>query len=323
LKFKILFSTLIILLVVNIPNSFAEELELFTTSKVYSPEQYLQVYGKGLPEENLIIRVFAPDETIAKFDQITTNFDGTFNYALLTWPEPSTDFSYGTYTVELISTEQNGVSKKIDVKFSSTTELLDVAVERFVNTLVFAPETAAKGHPIRVFVQTTSDGLLIGNEPSKLLDTTHVHLPSGVSVPLSNSFMTLHQGLYYVDYTPIEEGTHVFHVVAFSQGTTSHGSAATTVLSQDLGGISDQIIKLNSVLDQTSDELEILKSEISGFDTTLEYASTQIDENIGTFALSAKSISESSAQLNALLLPIIASVGLIVALQIAILARRR
>ncbi len=323
MKFKILFSTLIILLLTNVQNSFAEELELFTTSKVYSPEQYLQVYGKGLPEENLIIRVFAPDETIAKFDQITTNFDGTFNYALLTWPEPSTDFPYGTYTVELISTEQNGVSKKIDVKFSSTTELLDIPVERFVNTLVFAPETAAKGQPIRVFVQTTSDGLLIGNEPSKLLGTTHVHLPSGVSVPLSNSFKTLHQGLYYVDYTPIEEGTHVFHVVAFSQGTTSHGSAATTVLSQDLGGISDQIVKLNSVLDQTSVELEILKSEISGFDTTLEYASTQIDENIGTFALSAKSISESSAQLNALLLPIIASVGLIVALQIAILARRR
>ena len=322
MKFKILFSISIVLLLVNISSSYSEGLELFTNSKVYSPEHILQVYGNGLPEENLIIRLFAPDETIAKFDQIITDKDGSFNYGLLTWPEPSTDFPYGTYTVEVISTEQ-GISKKIDVKFSSTTDLLDVTVERFVNTLVFAPETAAKGHPIRVFVQTTSDGLLIGNEPSELLGTTHVHLPSGVSVTLSNSFKTLHQGLYYVDYTPIEEGTHVFHVVAFSQGTTSHGSAATTVLSQDLGGISDQIVKLNSVLDQTSDELEILKSEISGFDTTLEYASTQIDENIGTFALSAKSISESSAQLNALLLPIIASVGLIVALQIAILARRR
>ena len=322
MKFKILFSISIVLLLVNIPSSYSEGLELFTNSKVYSPEHILQVYGNGLPEENLIIRLFAPDETIAKFDQIITDKDGSFNYGLLTWPEPSTDFPYGTYTVEVISTEQ-GISKKIDVKFSSTTDLLDVTVERFVNTLVFAPETAAKGHPIRVFVQTTSDGLLIGNEPSELLGTTHVHLPSGVSVTLSNSFKTLHQGLYYVDYTPIEEGTHVFHVVAFSQGTTSHGSAATTVLSQDLGGISDQIVKLNSVLDQTSDELEILKFEISGFDTTLEYASTQIDENIGTFALSAKSISESSAQLNALLLPIIASVGLIVALQIAILARRR
>ena len=49
----------------------------------------------------------------------------------------------------------------------------------------------------------------------------------------------------------------------------------------------------------------------------------QIDENIGTFAHSAESISESSAQLNALLLPIIASIGLIVALQVTILARRR
>lgn len=318
-----MFSAFFVILLMNIPNSFSEELELFTNSKVYAPAHTLQIYGEGLPEENLIIRIFAPDESIAKFDQLTTNVDGSFNYGLLIWPEPSTNFPYGTYTVEVISTEQNGVSQKIDVKFSSTIELLDVTVERFVNTLVFAPETAAIGQPIRVFVQTTSDGLLIGDEPSKLLGTTHVHLPSGLSVTLDNSFNTLHQGLYYVDYIPVEEGTHVFHVVAFSQGTISHGSAATTVLSQDLGGISDQIIKLNSILDETSGELDVLKSEINGFDTTLKYASSQIDENIGTFALSAKSISESSAQLNALLLPIIASIGLIVALQVTILARRR
>ena len=322
MKFQILLSVFFVLLFMNIPNSFSE-LELSTNSKVYSPEHTLQVYGKGLPEENLIIRIFAPDESIAKFDQLTTNSDGSFNYGLLTWPEPSTNFPYGTYTVELISTEQNGISQKIDVKFSSTTELLDVPVERHVSTLVFAPETAAINQPIRVFVQTTSDGLLVGSEPKELLGTTHVHLPSGISVTLTNSFKTLHQGLYFVDYTPIEEGTHVFHVVAFSQGTTSHGSAATNVLSQDLGGISDQIVKLNSILDETSSELDVLKSEIEGFDTTLKYASSQIDENIGTFALSAKSISESSAQLNALLLPIIASVGLIVALQVAILSRRR
>ena len=323
MKIKILFSALIVLLLTNMPNSFAEELELFTTSKVYSPTQYLQVYGSGLPEENLIIRVFGPDESIAKFDQITTEKDGSFNYALLIWPQPSTDFPYGTYTVEVISTEQNGLSKKIDIKFSSTTDLLDVTVERFVNTLVFAPETAAIGQPIRVFVQTTSDGLLIGGQPSELLGTTHVHLPSGLSVTLTNSFKTLHQGLYYVDYIPVEEGTHVFHVVAFSQGTTSHGSSATTVLSQDLGGISDQIIKLNSILQETSGELDILKSEIAGFDSTLEQASNKIDESTGTISTSVEYISEASSQLNSLLFPIIASIGIIVALQITIIARRR
>ncbi len=323
MKFQIIFSVLIILLIINTPNSFSEELELFTNSKVYAPSHTLQVYGKGLPEENLILRIFAPDESIAKFDQLTTESDGSFNYGLLTWPQPSTNFPYGTYTVEVISTEQNGISQKIDVKFLSTTELLDVPVERIVNTLVFAPETAAINHPIRVFVQTTSDGLLIGNEPSKLLGTTHVHLPSGISIPLSNSFKTLHQGLYFVDYTPREEGTHVFHVVAFSQGTTSHGSAATNVLRQDLGGISEQIITLNSILDETSEELNVLKSEIAGFDTTLDRASVQIDENIGSISTSVKFITEASSQLNALMLPIIASIGLIVALQVAILTRRR
>jgi hypothetical protein len=322
MKFQILFSVMIVLLLVNIPNSFSE-LDLSTNSKVYSPAHNLQVYGAGLPEENLIIRLFAPDETIAKFDQITTDSDGSFNYGLLLWPEPSIDFPYGTYTVEVISTEQNGISKKIDIKFSSTTELLDVTVERFVNTLVFAPETAAINQSFRVFVQTTSDGLLIGNNPDELLGSTHVHLPSGLSISLSNSFETLHQGLYFVDYIPKEEGTHVFHVVAFSQGTTSHGSAATNILSQDLGGISEQIITLNSILDETSGELDNLKSEIKGFDTTLERASVQIDENIGTISDSVKFISEASSQLNALMLPIIASIGLIVALQITILARRR
>ena len=322
MKSQILFSILIIFLLVNTPNSFSE-LELFTNSKVYSTEHNLQIYGKGLPEENLILRLFAPDATISKFDQIITNSDGSFNYNLLLWPEPSTNFPYGTYTVEIISTEQNGISKKIDVKFTSTTDLIDVPVERHVTTLVFAPETAAINQSFRVFVQTTSDGLLIGNEPTNLLDATHVHLPSGLSISLSDSFKTLHQGLYFVDFIPRDEGTHVFHVVAFSQGTTSHGSAATNVLSQDLAGISNQIIKLNTILDATSSELDTLKSEIAGFDTTLEHASNQIDENIGTISTSVKFISEASSQLNALMLPIIASIGLIVALQITILARRR
>lgn len=328
MKTKILVLFIVAFFLINVPNSFSQieedySLELFTNSRVYSPAHNLQVYGNGLPNENLIIRIFAPDESIAKFDQLTTNSDGTFNYSLLTWPQPSTNFPYGTYTVEVISTEQNGISKKIDVKFSSTTELLDVPVERHVNTLVFAPETAAISQPIRVFVQTTSDGLLIGNNPTELLGSTHVHLPSGISVTLTNSFKTLHQGLYYVDYTPIEEGTHVFHVVAFSQGTTSHGSAATNVLSQDLGGISEQIIRLNEILGETSQEVNILKSEIAGFDRTLETASDKIDESTVTITDSVPLIFEASSQLNSLLFPIIGAIGLIVALQIAILARRR
>jgi len=95
------------------------------------------------------------------------------------------------------------------------------------------------------------------------------------------------------------------------------------VLSQNLGGINKQIIKLNSILDETSNELDILKSEINGFDKTLLMASDKIDSSTGSIAISVDSISEASSQLNSLLFPIIASIGIIVALQITIIARRR
>jgi len=303
--------------------SFAEQLDVFTDSKVYTDGKPLFVYGKALSNENLIIRLFAPDGTIASFEQVITASDGSFNIVLLTWPQSSTNFPYGTYTVEAISTVQNGLSKVIDVKFSSTSETVAVPVERIVNTLVFAPETAAVDNSIRVFVQVTSDGLLIGGEPNEILQTSHVHLPSGEVQSLSTSFNILHQGLYFVDYTPKQKGTYVFHIVSFNQGTISHGSAATLVLSQDISGVSEQIIKLNSILDETSDSLDTLKSEIEGFGSTLKSASDNVDTSVSSISQSVTNIEEASGQLNSLLFPIVASIAIIVALQIVIIARRR
>jgi hypothetical protein len=283
----------------------------------------LQVYGTGLPEENLILRLFAPDESITKFEQIQTLPDGSFNHQLLTWPAPSSGTPYGTYVVEVLSTEQNGLSKKIDIKFSSTTELISVAVERQIDTVVFAPESGALNQSFRVFVQTTRDGLNIGNDPSQLLGNSIIHLPDGSSLSLKNHFNTLYAGVYYFDFTPRQQGTHVFQISVFNEGIVSKGFAATHVLSQNLGGINKQITKLNSVLDETSDELHVLKSEIEGFDTTLLTASDKIDKSTGSISTSVEAISEASSQLNSLLFPIIASIGIIVALQITIIARRR
>ncbi len=314
----------LVILGVNLPqNVFAEQLELFTDNDVYSDGKPLFVYGKALSNENLIIRLFAPDGTIAKFDQVIVDSEGTFNHILLTWPETSTTFPYGTYTVEAISTTQNGISRSIDIKFTSSSELVEVPVERRVITQVFAPETAAVNQSFRVFVQSTSDGLLIGGEPNELLGTSHVHLPTGQVLSLSQSFQALHQGLYFIDYTPTSKGTYVFHIVTFSKGTVSHGSAATLVLSQDISGVAEQVIKLNSILDDTSEELDKLKTEIEGFGSTLEQASENIDSSVTSITTSVSNIEEASVQLNSLFFPIVASIGIIVALQIAILARRR
>ena len=322
MKFLVILSILFVFLLIPLQDSFSE-LDLSTNSKVYSPEHTLQVYGTGLPGENLILRLFAPDESITKFEQIQTEPDGSFNHQLLTWPIPSSGTPYGTYVVEVLSTEQNGLSKKINIAFSSTTELISVAIERQIDTIVFAPETGALNQSFRVFVQTTRDGLNIGNDPSQLLGNSLIHLPDGSSLPMKNYFNTLYAGVYYFDFTPRQQGTHVFQISVFNEGVTSKGFAATHVLSQNLGGINKQITKLNSVLDETSIELNILKSEIEGFDTTLLTASDKIDKSTGDISESVEIISEASSQLNSLLFPIIASIGIIVALQITIIARRR
>ena len=322
MKLLIILSIVFVFLLIPIQDSFSE-LELSTNAQVYSPEHTLQVYGTGLPGENLILRLFAPDESITKFDQVQTDSNGNFNYQLLTWPEPSTGLPYGTYVVEVLSTEQNGLSKKIDIKFSATTELVSVAIERQIDTVVFAPETGAINQPFRVFIQTTRDGLNIGNDPIELLGNSQLHLPDGSSLSLKDYFKTLYAGVYYFDFTPRQEGTHVFQISVFNEGVTSKGFAATHVLSQNLGGINKQISKLNSILDETSVELNTLKSEISGFDDTLSVASNNINESTDNISSSVTSIEEASSQLNSLLFPIIASIGIIVALQITIIARRR
>jgi hypothetical protein len=324
----LLFFFLILVTNLSVVQAFA--LQIATDKQVYSDGQPLLVYGKALPNEPLIIRLFAPDGTIAKFDQITADNNGDFDHILIRWPNATTNFAHGTYSVEAISSKEQGASQKIDVKFAQSSALVEVPIQRTLSNIVFAPQTAAVNQSIRVFVQVTSDGLLVAGSPSKLLGTSHVHLPDGTVVSLSNSFQSLHQGIYYVDYTPKEEGTYVFHIVAFNQGSISHGSAATVVLKQNIEGISNQIIKLNSILDSTSSELNKLKSEVEGFGQVLDTsqksiteANQNINKSVTSMSNSVSNIEAASGQFNSLFLPVVALIAVIIALQITILARRR
>ena len=56
MKSFVLLSVIFVFLLIPIQYSFSE-LDISTNTKVYSPEQILQVYGTGLPEENLILRI--------------------------------------------------------------------------------------------------------------------------------------------------------------------------------------------------------------------------------------------------------------------------
>ena len=218
-------------------------LDIYTNQLVFAPGEPIFVHGQASSKEPIIIRLFTPDGTIAEFEQIMTGQDGSFQHFLMEWSEPTTNLPYGTYILEVISNQQGGIAKVLEVKFSSTSALKEIPIERTVSTIVFTPETAAVGRDFRVYVQTSSDGLLIGNNPNKILGTSHVHLPNGQVDNLEDNLKTLHQGLYYVDYLPAIEGIYVFHMVIFDEGNIAHGSGATNVLSQDIGGISEQIFR--------------------------------------------------------------------------------
>tara|TARA_B100000029_G_scaffold371524_1_gene365476 strand:- start:4487 stop:5482 length:996 start_codon:yes stop_codon:yes gene_type:complete len=298
-------------------------LNVYTNQLVFAPGEPIFVHGQAMPKEPIIIRLFTPDDTIAEFEQIMTGEDGSFQHFLMEWDKPTTNLPYGTYILEVISNQQNGISKKLELKFSSTSEFIQVPIERNVTTIVFTPETAAVNRTFRVFVQTSSDGLLIGNDPNQILGTSHVHLPNGQVQSLETDLKTLHQGLYYVDYLPVLEGIYVFHMVTFDEGNISHGSGATNVLTQDISGISAQILELNNILDETKTELSNLKEETSTFGSSLSEASGNLDDSVVLISTSVGNIEEGSSQLNALLFPVVASIAIILALQIVIIARRR
>ena len=298
-------------------------LDVYTNQLVFAPGEPIFVHGQALPKEPIIIRLFAPDNTIAEFEQIMTSDDGSFHHFLFEWNQATTTLPYGTYILEIISNQQGGISKKLELKFTHTSDLMEIPIERNLDTIVFAPESAAVSRTFRVFVQTSSDGILIGDSPDKILGTSHVHLPNGQVQSLDDDLQTLHQGLYYVDYLPAIEGIYVFHMVSFDEGNISHGSGATNVLIQDIGGISAQILELNQILDETKTELQILKQETSTFGSSLSDASSNLDESVILISTSVGNIEEGSSQLNALLFPVVASIAIILALQIVIIARRR
>jgi len=327
LKF-LFFTVLGFLIIASSPQVFAAELTMYTNQQIYTTQHPLLVYGTGPVNAPLVLRLFTPDGSIAEFEQIITNPDGSFSHKMLDWPSSSTKHPFGTYTVEALTA--GGQSQKIDIKFSTSTELELVPIERKITTQVFAPEMAAADRSFRVLVQVTSDGLLVSGDAKKVLSSSHIHSPDGKVQSLAMSMQMLHEGLYFVEHTPRVEGTYIFHMVAFSQGTQSHGSAATLVLGQDLGGISKQIVILDEVLTKASDNLNMLQTDIHGFGDTLDDASTTLRESVTTIDTSVSSMSsavenieQASLQVNSLLFPIMGAIAVILALQISIIARRR
>lgn len=306
-------------------------LQLYTDSQVYSEGQPLLAYGKtSSGNQTVILRLLAPDGTYKQFDQIMSDSHGNFDQILIRWPNATTNYPYGTYSVEGILPKGQGYSQTVDIKFAPSSTLSPVPIQRNVVVSVNAPQTATLNQTFRVFIQVTNDGLLVPEDPSKLLANSYVHEPDGNTVILTNSFSTLNPGLYYLDFTPKEEGTYIFVIIAFNQGAEGNGSVATLVQKQSIEGISNQLIQLNSALETTSGELDKMKNEVQNFgqvlntsQTTMSHANISMNNTVTSMSQSVQNLESASGQINSLFLPVVALIAVIIALQITIIARRR
>ncbi|NHI03992.1 hypothetical protein DYY67_2169 [Candidatus Nitrosotalea sp. TS] len=116
-RLKLLTATLLLFVIMSgfLIQAYAtlEPLELYTDSQVYSEGQPLLVYGKALSNETVILRLFAPDGTIKQFNQIAADGNGDFNQILIKWPNATTNYPYGTYSVEQLAPKNRDSHKKL------------------------------------------------------------------------------------------------------------------------------------------------------------------------------------------------------------------
>ena len=82
----LIFTVLGFLIIASSPQVFAAELTMYTNQQIYTTQHPLLVYGTGPVNAPLVLRLFAPDGSIAEFEQIIANSDGSFSHKMLTWP---------------------------------------------------------------------------------------------------------------------------------------------------------------------------------------------------------------------------------------------
>jgi len=155
IRLKLLFGLVLIfvLITVSLGHVYAVTpvFTLNTDSQLYTRGQPLLVYGKALPNEPIIIRLFAPDGTIAQFNQIAADNNGNYNQILIRWPNATANYAYGTYSVEGIATKEDSYSIRADIKFVPSTSVVPVPIQRNLIATVYAPQTAAVNETIRIF----------------------------------------------------------------------------------------------------------------------------------------------------------------------------
>lgn len=282
-----------------------------TNQKVFVPGDTLIVYGKAEPGDALIVRVFDPTNKPLQIQTVLVSNDGSFTAQIFTWPQPSKNFVFGTYSVEVSSSRFPTDKVSMQIAFADEARGSNAAVPHTLAIKLDSPTEVSTGKPFRIFMQTTFDGELVRANPAEMLASSHIH-SGDVVIPLAGDIKELHEGIYYADVILDKDGTYIIHAVAFYKGFRAHDSKVVSS-GTSIGDIRQSIDTLGAELDKTRRDLNDTRTSVT---RSVEDARAAIKGDVDN-------LQSASGQINSLILPILALISIIVALQISLFARIR
>jgi hypothetical protein len=281
--------------------------------EVFVPGDILVVYGKGFENDNLIIRIFDPAGKAVRIESVYADSSGVFTEQVFTWPQPSRNAVFGKYTVELSSSLAPSYSETKTVTFSDASSQSSALQTNPLAVKLDSPTQVSVGQQFRIFVQVTYDSALVDEEP-ELLSSSHIH-SGNATINLAGMFRSQHEGIYYADVKLEQTGSYVIHAAAFHRGYLAHDTRVVASGSS-ISEIQDTVNTLRKDLQQTNEELVDTRQAV-------DVATTSIDDDIETVSAAVDQLRGASGQINALILPILALISIIIALQISLFARIR
>jgi hypothetical protein len=289
-------------------------INILVNQEVFVPGDILVVYGKGFANDSMIITLFDPAGKAVRIESIRTDGDGVFTEQIYTWPQPSRNLVFGKYTVELASSLAPSYNETRTVTFSDTPSTNPSTATNPLAVKLDSPTQVPVGEAFRIFVQVTYDSALVNAEPDDILSSSHIH-SGNTTINLAGMFHRQHEGIYYADVKLDEPGSYIIHASAFHLGYLAHDTRVVAS-GPSISGIQESVNALRQDLEHTNLELADTRQAV-------DVATTSIDDDIGTVSAAVQQVQDASGQINALILPILALISIIIALQISLFARIR
>jgi hypothetical protein len=286
----------------------------------FLPGDTLVVYGKSFPNDTLVVRIFDPANKAVRIESAKADSSGSFTAQIFMWPQPSKNFVFGRYLIEAASTIVPTYRETRTVSFSDAASLGPLQSQTSILSVKLdSPTQISVGKTFRIFVQVTFDGALVNvDDPNQLLSSSHIHSGND-TINLSGKFVKLHEGIYYADVRLDKEGTYIIHAIAFYRGFLTHDSKVVSSGSS-IGEIQESVNSLKAELDKTSHELNATRSDLT---QSVNDARVAIKGDIDRAGDAVTELQGASGQINSLILPILALISVIIALQISLFARIR